>query len=67
MDGDEPTFLMTMFCALHDVDPEEVVVVAEQGKAPQAIHLDESRAQVHLGRLGGGLEQRWYLDSGAST
>ena len=67
MDDYEPTLLMATFCALHDVDPEEVVAAAEQGKAPQAIHLEESRAQVHLGRVGGGMEQRWYLDSGASN
>jgi hypothetical protein len=33
----------------------------------KAIFLDESRAQVHLGRVGGGAEQRWYLDSGANN
>jgi hypothetical protein len=54
VDDDEPTLLMVTFCALHDVEPEleaeeEVVVAAEQGKPPQAIHLEESRAQVHLG------------------
>jgi hypothetical protein len=54
VDDNEPTLLMVTFCALHDVEPEleaeeEVVVAAEQGKPPQAIHLEESRAQVHLG------------------
>jgi hypothetical protein len=34
VDDDEPTLLMAPFCALHDVDLEEVVAAAEQGKAP---------------------------------
>jgi hypothetical protein len=42
------------------------VAAAEQGKATHAIFLDESRAQVHLGRVGGDVEQRWYLGSGTS-
>ncbi|CAA0806572.1 Gag-Pol-related retrotransposon family protein [Striga hermonthica] len=70
VDDEEPSLLMAKFCTSHDVEPElEKVkaVVAEQGKALQAVHLDESSAQVHLGRMGGGMEQRWYLDSGASN
>ncbi|CAA0822344.1 cysteine-rich RLK (RECEPTOR-like protein kinase) 8 [Striga hermonthica] len=70
VDDEEPSLLMAKFCTSHDVEPElEKVkaVAAEQGKALQAVHLDESSAQVHLGRMGGGMEQRWYLDSGASN
>jgi len=33
----------------------------------QGIFLDESRMQVNLGVVGGAVEQRWYLDSGASN
>jgi hypothetical protein len=47
---------MVTFCALHDVKAEEkaeVMTVAEHGKAQKTIDLDETRAQVHLGRLGG--------------
>ena len=36
-------------------------------KALKAVNLDELRAQVHLGHVGGEQEQRWYLDSGASN
>ncbi|XP_066361076.1 uncharacterized protein [Miscanthus floridulus] len=57
---------MAMFCALHDVEAKEKgegMAVKGHGKA---INLDEPRAQVHLGRVGG-KEQRWYLDSGASN
>jgi len=43
VDDNEPTLLMAMFYALHDVEPE-VAAVLEHGKAPQAIHLGESRA-----------------------
>ncbi|CAA0841943.1 cysteine-rich RLK (RECEPTOR-like protein kinase) 8 [Striga hermonthica] len=70
VDDEEPALLMATTCKLHDVEPEleEVKAAAtEQGKALQAVHLDESSAQVHLGRMGGGMEQRWYLDSGASN
>ncbi|XP_066334157.1 uncharacterized protein [Miscanthus floridulus] len=61
---------MAMFCALHDIEAEEkeeVMVVEGPGKGLKAVNLDESRAQVDLGRLGGGQEQRWYLDSGISN
>ena len=37
------------------------------GKALKAINLNEPRAQVHLGRVGGEQEQQWYLDSNASN
>ena len=70
MDDDEPTLLMATFCALHDVEAEEEaeeVAAAEHGMASQSIVLDEPHAQVHLGRVGGEVEQRWYLDSGASN
>ena len=61
---------MATFCALHDVEAKEkgvVMAVEGHGKALKAINLDELSAQVHLGRLGGEQEQRWYLDSGASN
>ena len=61
---------MTTFCALHDVEAKEkgeVMTVEEHGKALKAVNLDEPRAQVHLGRVGGEQEQWWYLDSGASN
>ncbi|XP_066333615.1 uncharacterized protein [Miscanthus floridulus] len=61
---------MAMFCALHDVEAEEKVedmAAMEQGTASQAIDLDELRAQVHLGRVGSEVEQRWYLDFGTSN
>ena len=35
-------------------------------KALNVVNLDEPRAQVHLGRVGGEKEQWWYLDSGAN-
>ena len=60
-DDDEATILMAMFCALHDVEAEEkgeVTTVEGPGKALKAINLDEPRAQVHLGRVGGEQEQR---------
>ena len=47
---------MAMFCALHDIEAEEkedVMVVEGHGKALKAGNLDEPRAQVHLGRVGG--------------
>ena len=61
---------MTTFCALHDVQAKEkgeVMAVEGHGKALKAVNLDEPRAQVHLGRVGGKQEQRWYLDSSASN
>ena len=61
---------MVMFYALHDVEAKEkgeVMAVEGHGKALKAVNLDEPRAQVHLGRVGGEQEQRWYLDSGASN
>ena len=47
---------MMMFCALHDVDAdgkEDVMAVKGPRKAMKAVNLDEPRAQVHLGRVGG--------------
>ena len=61
---------MAMFCALHDVEAKEkgeVMTVEGPRKAMKAVNLDEPRAQVHLGHVDGGQEQRWYLDSGASN
>ena len=61
---------MATFCALHNVEAKEkgeVMTVKGPGKALKAVHHDEPRAQVHLGCVGGGHEQRWYLDSGASN
>ena len=61
---------MATFCALHDVEAKEkgeVMAVEGHSKALKAVNLDKPRAQVHLGRVGGGQEQRWYLDSGASN
>jgi hypothetical protein len=53
VDDNKPTLLMETFCALHDVEleleAEKVVVATEQRKAQQAIHLNESCSQVHLG------------------
>ena len=69
-DDDEATLLMVTFCALHDVEAKEkgeVMAVKGPGKALKAVHLDEPHAQVHLGRVGGGQEQWWYLDSGVAT
>jgi hypothetical protein len=69
-DDDEATLLMATFCALHDVEAKEkgeVMAVQEHGKALKAINLDMPRAQVHLGRVGGEQEQRWYLDSAPAT
>ena len=62
--------MMAMFCALHDVEAMEkgeVMAVEGPGKALKAVNLDEPRAQVHLGRVGGDQEQWWYLNSGASN
>ena len=61
---------MATFCALHDVEAEEkgeVMTVKQPRMTLKAVNLDEPRAQVHLGRVGGEQEQRWYLDSGASN
>ena len=69
-DEDEVNILMVMFCALHDVEAKEkgeVMAVKGPGKALKAVNLDEPRAQVHLGCVGGEQEQLWYLDSGASN
>ena len=47
---------MMTFCALHDVEAKEkgeMMVVEGHGKALKAVNLDEPRAQVHLGRVGG--------------
>ena len=49
---------MATSCA-HDVKAEEKaedVAAMEQGTASQAINLNEPRAQVHLGRVGGEVE-----------
>ena len=43
------------------------MVVEGPRKALKAVNLDEPRAQVHLGHVGGKQEQRWYLDFGASN
>jgi len=54
-----PALLMAMFCALHDVEAKEkgeVIAMVDHGKALKAVHLDEPRAQVHLGHVGGGQE-----------
>ena len=61
---------MATFCALHDIEAKEKgegMAVHGPGKALKVVHLDERCAQVHLERVGGGQEQRWYLDSGASN
>ena len=61
---------MPTFCALHGVEAEEkeeVMAVEGHGKVLKAVNLNEPRAQVHLGRMGGEQEQRWCLDSSASN
>ena len=61
---------MATFCALHDVEAKkkgDVMAVKGHDKALKAVHLDEPRVQVHLGRVGSRQEQRWYLDFGASN
>ena len=61
---------METFCALHDVEAKEkgeVMAVKGHGRALKAVNLDEPRAQVHLGCVGGEQEQRWYLDSYTSN
>ena len=62
--------MMVTFCALHDIEAKEkgeVMAVEGPGKALKAINLDKPHVQVHLGRVGGEQEQRWYLDFGASN
>ena len=44
-----------------------MMAVEGHSKALKVDHLDEPRAQVHLGHVGGRQEQRWYLDSDASN
>ncbi|XP_066354979.1 uncharacterized protein [Miscanthus floridulus] len=69
-EDDDATLLMVMFCALHDVEAEEkgeVMAVEGHDKALKSVNLDEPCAQVHLGRVDGEQEQRWYLDSVASN
>ncbi|XP_066375268.1 uncharacterized protein [Miscanthus floridulus] len=61
---------MATFYALHDVEAKEkgeVMVVKGHDKALKAVNLDEPRAQVYLGCMGGEQDQHWYLDSGASN
>ena len=61
---------MATFCALHDVEAKEkgeVMAVEEHGKALKAVNLNEPRAQVHLGRVGGEQEQRWYWTPAPAT
>ena len=46
---------MTTFCALHDIEAEEMeeaTTVEGPGKALKTVNLDEPRTQVHLGRVG---------------
>ena len=55
-DEDETTLRIATFYALHDVEAEEkgeVMAVEGHGKALKTVNLDEPRAQVHLGRVGG--------------
>jgi transposase InsO family protein len=56
---------MAQYCALKDGETEEADT--EQRTAPQPVNLDEPEARVLLGAIGDELEQRWYLDSGASN
>ena len=61
---------MVTFCAIHDVEVKEkgeVMAVEGHGKALKVVNLDEPHAQVHLGRVGGEKEQRWYLDSSTNN
>jgi transposase InsO family protein len=58
----EHALLMGVFCA---ESGEAVAAEVEQRSAPSVVHLDEPRAQVHLGATGDESEPRWYLDSGA--
>lgn len=58
---DESMLLTGQVCTLNDAMEEPGLV------AKQSIFFDESRAQVHLGCEGADTEQRWYLDSGASS
>ncbi|XP_066354689.1 uncharacterized protein [Miscanthus floridulus] len=63
-DDHEHTLMMVSFYALHDVEALEAVK-AEHRSPSKTIDLDEPRAQVHLGEVGGEQVQKWYLDSGA--
>ena len=64
-DGDH-ALLIGVYCA--EQSGEEEGLEVEQSPAPPVVHhLDEPRAQVHLGVAGDESEQRWYLDSGASN
>ena len=62
---DDHALLMAQYCALKDGEAEEADT--EQRTAPQPVNLDEPEARVLLGAVGDELEQRWYLDSGASN
>ncbi|XP_066337274.1 uncharacterized protein [Miscanthus floridulus] len=69
-EDDEATLLRASFYALHDVEAKEkgeMMVLKGHGKALKAVNLDEPRAQVHLGCVGGRQEQLRYLDFGASN
>ncbi|XP_066384994.1 uncharacterized protein [Miscanthus floridulus] len=48
-------------------EKEGVMEVKGPGKALKAVYLDKPCTQVHLGRVGGDQEQRWYLDSSTSN
>jgi hypothetical protein len=64
-DGDH-ALLIGVFCVEQSGKPRKMEV--EQRAVPPVVHhLDEPRAQVHLGVAGDESEQRWYLDSGASN
>ena len=59
-----------MFYVMHNIEAKEkgeVMALKGHNKALKDVNLDEPRTQVHLGRVGGGQEQLWYLDSGASN
>jgi hypothetical protein len=60
-DGDQ-ALLMGVYCG-----GTEEVEAKQSPATPVTHHLDEPRAQVHLGAAGDESEQRWYLDSGASN
>ncbi|XP_066395986.1 uncharacterized protein [Miscanthus floridulus] len=52
----EATLLMTMFCALHDIEAKEngkVMAMEGHNKALKVVNLDKPHAQVHLGHVGG--------------
>jgi hypothetical protein len=63
-DDDEHALMLGEYCALQGETGE---ADAKQWTAARAVDLDEPRAQVQLGAIGDELEQRWYLDSGASN